>query len=70
MPRTGGVRWHCPNRDCNWPFAAGLPGAGEASPRCVCGSLMREQDVVPVFRYLDFLHEGRISEEKVGTEKE
>lgn len=70
MPRRGGVHWHCPNRECNWSFVAGMPGDGEAAPRCVCGNLMREGEMVPAFRYLDFLREELNSEEKVGTEKE
>ena len=70
MPKRDGVHWRCPNRDCTWSFAAGLPGEEAPSPRCVCGSLMRAEEVAPTFRYLDFLQGERITEEEVGMEKE
>lgn len=69
MSATSGVRWYCPNRDCNWSFVATITeDSGE--PRCVCGSKMRRGDAVLVFHYLDFLGEDAGVDETLGVEKE
>jgi hypothetical protein len=64
---TDGVRWYCPNQDCNWSFVAMAASASGLEPQCVCGTSMKREDAVPVFHYLDFLRE---SAEAMQTEKE
>ena len=56
MSNSDRARWCCPNRDCDWSMVATVADGGEA-PRCVCGNVMQKAQAVPVFSYLDFLHE-------------
>ena len=70
MSGSNGIRWHCPNRDCDWSFVATTSIEGEAVPRCVCGRRMEKGDTVPAFQYLDFLREGVAGDEVIGAEKE
>lgn len=70
MLSSEGVRWHCPNRDCNWSFVATAVEKSETGPRCVCGSTMKKEGAVPALHYLDFLREGLGDEVVTRTEKE
>jgi hypothetical protein len=49
------VRWHCRNRDCEWSMVSTSTDSMDSSPRCFCGQLMEQAEVIPVFTYLDFL---------------
>ncbi|HTZ49736.1 MAG TPA: hypothetical protein VMH20_19255 [Verrucomicrobiae bacterium] len=68
MSKKDGIRWHCPNRDCNWTVVA-IPDAGEipAEPRCICGRTMQRGDAVPAFHYLDFLRDDTADEKEAGA---
>jgi len=68
MTASDGVRWYCPNRDCNWSFV-GTTGT-DVAPHCVCGKQMRRGDAVPAFHYLDFLRESSVENEALEVEKE
>ena len=70
MPGDRGVRWQCPDRDCNWSFVGTAVAQHDAGPRCVCGRTMRRGDSVPAFQYLDFLREDPAEEEALEVEKE
>lgn len=58
MSGSDGVRWHCPNPDCNWSLVTTQPVHNDSSPRCVCGRTMQRGDAIPAFHYLDFLRDG------------
>jgi hypothetical protein len=69
MLKRDGMRWRCPNRDCDWSVVAPTPVAGESAPRCVCGAEMKKVEIVRVFTYLDFLRgEGPVEEEAWSKE--
>lgn len=70
MSDSNGIRWHCPNRDCDWSFVATTSIEGEAVRRCVCGRTMEKVDAVPAFQYLDFLREGLAGDGAIGAKKE
>lgn len=70
MTNQDGVRWRCPNRDCDWCMVATMPIGAETTPRCVCGSVMEKAESVPAFRYLDFLRFDREIEVETGTDKD
>lgn len=55
MPTSTRIRWFCPSRDCNWSMVSTIRSEDGSAPRCVCGQLMKEADVVPVMSYLEFL---------------
>jgi hypothetical protein len=63
------MRWHCPNRDCNWSMVATTTEDGEA-PRCICGSPMEKIEPVPVLTYLDFLRGETSSDEDQSPDRE
>ena len=66
---SNGIRWYCPNRDCNWSFVAAIPVSEEQGPRCVCGWTMRRGETVPAFHYLAFLREESTMGETLVAEK-
>jgi hypothetical protein len=68
MLKKDGMRWHCPNRDCDWSVLAQVPATGDAAPRCVCGTEMKRVEVVRVSTYLDFLRGPGPVEEEVSKE--
>ena len=70
MASGDGVRWHCPNRECNWSMVATMTGESEVAPWCICGSQMQKAEIVPAFRYLDFLREDTVLEKETGLEEE
>ena len=67
--QSNGIRWYCPNRDCNWSLVATVPVSEEQGPRCVCGWTMRRGEAVPAFHYLDFLREESTMGETLVAEK-
>jgi hypothetical protein len=69
MSANDGVRWYCPNQDCNWSFVA-TALTNDAAPHCICGRQMKRDDTIPAFHYLDFLREGVAGDEELGVEKE
>lgn len=69
MPASKRIRWHCPNRDCNWTQVAAAQEEA-VEPECACGRRMKREELVPVFQYLDFLTEDAADGKEVGTDKE
>jgi hypothetical protein len=69
MNGSNGVRWLCPNRDCNTWFVQPVKKQNDAIPR-ICGSTMRREDGLSVLRYLDFLRDGTASSQEVVADKE
>jgi hypothetical protein len=69
MSNNERARWSCPNRDCNWSMVATVAEGGEA-PRCVCGVRMHRVEAIPVFSYLDFLHDEVAVTEELGSKEE
>jgi len=71
MSNKDGIRWHCPDPDCNWTVVA-TSDAGESlrEPRCVCGRTMQRGDAVPAFHYLDFLRDDTANGEEAEADKE
>ena len=64
MLKRDGMRWRCPNRDCDWSVVAHAPKPDDPAPRCICGTVMKKVEVVRVFTYLDCLRgEGPVEEE-------
>lgn len=70
MSKGNGVHWHCPNRDCDWPSVSAEAGEEIEAPRCNCGSIMKKVELVPVYRYLDFLRVEPVNHGEVRSEKE
>jgi hypothetical protein len=70
MLMKSGERWHCVNSACRCQVLveseSHVPGA---SPRCVCGGVMKRNYVPPVFKYLDFLRGEEPSEMQQETGK-
>jgi len=54
MSNTSGIRWLCPSRDCQWSMVSTIT-ADRRAPRCVCGQLMEQVELVPMMSYLEFL---------------
>jgi hypothetical protein len=71
MSNRDAIRWHCPDRDCQWTVVA-IPDAQQdlQEPRCICGRTMQRADVIPAFHYLDFLREEEVDRNDTGADKE
>ncbi len=69
MLKKDGMRWRCPNRDCDWSVVAQAPVPGDGAPKCHCGAEMKRVEVVRVFTYLDFLRGTEPGEEEVWNKE-
>lgn len=64
------IRWHCPNRDCEWSLVTMTTEKLDDTPQCVCGKTMKRGTAAQAFQYLDFLRDGTATEQAVGPEEE
>ena len=69
MSNTSGIRWLCPSRDCRWSMVSTVTAENGRAPRCVCGQLMEQVELVPVMSYLEFLR-GDMDLGSSATEEE
>jgi hypothetical protein len=69
MLKRDGMRWRCPNRDCDWSMVNQAAEPGSPAPRCVCGTEMKRVEVVRVFTYLDFLRGAEPADEEAWSKE-